>query len=281
MPELPEVESVRRTLTPLAVSQTIRAVRIHNPALRWPIAANLHEKLQGQVVISVQRRAKYLLFCTHAGALVIHLGMTGRLVRTALSELPAKHDHVDIVLDSHMLRFHDPRRFGSIEWNSGPTESYRRFAKIGPEPMSADFSPEYLYQALRRRTVPIKTALMDGKVVAGLGNIYVSEILHRAGVHPLTRACDLSLVLLAAITRNTANVLQQAIEAGGSSLNDYVDGVGQPGSFQDQHRVYGREGLPCMTCSTPIEKFTINARASFHCPSCQPKQFLSPSFLRR
>ena len=282
MPELPEVESVRSTLAPLVVGQTIRAVTVYNPALRWPIAATLPQQVQGQVVRSVGRRAKYLLLRTQAGALIIHLGMTGRLVRTPLGEPPARHDHVDIVLDDHLLRYHDPRRFGSMEWHPGSPESYPRFAKLGPEPLSADFSPQHLAKALRRRSAPIKAALMDSAVVAGLGNIYVSEVLHRAGVHPLSRACDLPPAQLEAITRQTAAVLQQAIAAGGSSLNDYVDAEGRPGSFQDQHRVYDREGQPCNTCGTAIENVTVGARASFYCPRCQRRQRqLKPRVLRR
>lgn len=279
MPELPEVESIRRTLVPLATAQTIRSVRIYNPSLRWMISDALPAQVAGQHVSSVERRAKYLVLRTAAGSLVIHLGMTGRLVKTALTEPVVKHDHVDIVFDGFLLRYNDPRRFGSMEWHPGALDTYPRFQHLGPEPLSGDFSAQSLQESLRKRTVPIKAALMDSKVVVGLGNIYVSEALHRAGIHPLHRACDVTLPALQGLVEHAQAVLKDAIVSGGSSLSDYVDGEGRRGSFQEMHQVYGRVALPCRSCDTDIESVVINARASFYCPQCQPleRERRSPS----
>lgn len=276
MPELPEVESVRSTLEPIVTSRVVRDVEVYTQHLRWPVAPSLARTLSGQRVLRVQSRAKYLLLGFESGVLVIHQGMSGRLVRQPLGDPLGKHDHVDLVFDNFVLRYNDPRRFGCIEWHAGPPETYPLFKDLGPEPLSAAFSQTHLQQALRRRHGPIKTALVDGKMVAGLGNIYVSEALFRARIHPLSVASKLPPTRLSQLAHHTTELQREAIAAGGSLLNDYGDAEGRRGGFQHQHRVYGRKGQPCSVCGEPIDCVVVNARATFYCRSCQPASYGAP-----
>lgn len=270
MPELPEVEVLRESLEPHVVQERVLDVHIYNPHLRRPIDPELPRLMRGQRILTVIRRGKYVGLRTVRGVLMIHLGMTGSLVRCGVKEALGRHDHVDIAFARHRLRYQDPRRFGSIEWQEGALENYPPLAKLGPEPLdTAHFTPAALHRALQRRSCSMKQALMNANVVAGIGNIYASEILFRAKVHPLQRASSVSLRKCEAIIREARLVLREAIAAGGSSISDYVDAQGHQGSYQKQHRVYGRAGQSCPVCGRTIERLELGGRASFFCPRCQ------------
>lgn len=269
MPELPEVESVRRTLQPLIQDQTIQAMRIDSPKLRWDIAPMLPQWVSGQRVTQVQRRAKYLLLVLETGTLVIHLGMTGRLLSIQPGTPRILHDHFDLEFAGTLLRYHDPRRFGFVEWHPGPPDTYPRLQQVGPEPTESALDIHALLQTLQKRRRAIKVVLLDSHVVAGIGNIYASEILHRARIHPWTLAHTLSLAKVRTLRREIIDVMQEAIAAGGSTLKDYVDAHGRTGSYQAAHRVYGRAQQPCLRCRTPILSAMQGGRSTFWCPRCQ------------
>lgn len=270
MPELPEVETTRRGVEPHLAGRTLRGAVVRNPSLRWPVPPDLAERLSGETVLAVRRRAKYLLLECQSGTLLIHLGMSGSL-RVMASGAPAqKHDHVDLLLDGQLLRYRDPRRFGAMLWHVGPIELHPLLKDLGPEPLSDAFDGAALFEAIRRRSSAIKLAIMDNHVVVGVGNIYANESLFYAGIAPtrpansLTRAeCD----LLAAEIRA---VLRRAIDAGGSTLRDFVDSEGKPGYFQQSYMVYDRQEAPCRRCGTPIRHIRQGQRSSYYCPLCQP-----------
>ncbi|OHX15526.1 DNA-formamidopyrimidine glycosylase [Chromobacterium amazonense] len=270
MPELPEVETTRRGVEPHLTGRTLRGAVVRNPSLRWPVPPDLAERLAGETVLAVRRRAKYLLLECQSGTLLIHLGMSGSL-RVMASGAPAqKHDHVDLLLDGQLLRYRDPRRFGAMLWHVGPIELHPLLKDLGPEPLSDAFDGAALFEAIRRRSSAIKLAIMDNHVVVGVGNIYANESLFYAGIAPtrpansLTRAeCD----LLAAEIRA---VLRRAIDAGGSTLRDFVDSEGKPGYFQQSYMVYDRQEAPCRRCGAPIRHIRQGQRSSYYCPLCQP-----------
>ena len=271
MPELPEVETTLRGIAPHILRQTVSAVTIRQPKLRWQIPPALPETLRGLVVRECRRRAKYLLIRFDTGVLLIHLGMSGSL-RIWLGNAPAagKHDHVDIAFaNGTLLRYHDPRRFGAILWLAGAAEHHNLLKDLGVEPLSDDFTADYLFQALQKRGSPIKTALMDNKIVVGVGNIYANEALFAAGILPTRRADRVSAEECRRLVAEIRSVLQRALKAGGSSLRDFLHSDGQSGYFQQQYQVYGREGEPCRQCGTPIARQTIGQRSSFYCPQCQ------------
>ena len=271
MPELPEVETTLRGIAPHILRQTVSAVTIRQPKLRWQIPPALPETLRGLVVRECRRRAKYLLIRFDTGVLLIHLGMSGSL-RIWQGNAPAagKHDHVDIAFaNGTLLRYHDPRRFGAILWLAGAAEHHNLLKDLGVEPLSDDFTADYLFQALQKRGSPIKTALMDNKIVVGVGNIYANEALFAAGILPTRRADRVSAEECRRLVAEIRSVLQRALKAGGSSLRDFLHSDGQSGYFQQQYQVYGREGEPCRQCGTPIARQTIGQRSSFYCPQCQ------------
>lgn len=269
MPELPEVEITRRALIGPLAGQAVRAVVVRQPALRYPVPAGLDRELPGRKLVAIGRRAKYLLFDFAPGHLIVHLGMSGSL-RLVRSDTPAgRHDHVDLLFDSGALRLHDPRRFGAVVWEPGRVEGNRLLASLGVEPLNDAFTGEWLFRATRGRAAPIKLLVMDSRIVVGVGNIYASESLFRAGIHPRTPAGKLSLrrcLRLAAAVRET---LEEAIAAGGSSVRDYVHSDGKRGWFQQQHLVYGRAGEACRRCGRSVRVERLGNRSTFYCASCQ------------
>jgi formamidopyrimidine-DNA glycosylase len=274
MPELPEVETVRRGLTPQMTSRVVRDVLVRVPALRWPIPARLTECIRGEAVHRVWRRGKYLLFEFSSGWMLIHLGMSGSL-RWINSQVPVrKHDHLDLVFDHGLMRLHDPRRFGAVLWHDrivGPVESHPLLAKLGLEPLSAE--PEEigqrLYAGTRERRTSIKSVLLAGDLVVGAGNIYACESLHRAQIHPATRAGRIGLARYQRLAVAVRDTLSDALARGGSSLKDFVGSDGASGYFQIDALVYGREGLGCRRCGGTVRRVLQQQRASFFCPGCQ------------
>ena len=270
MPELPEVETTRRGLAPHVVGRRIAAVRVYDPRLRWPVPGDLHARLVGRAIASLDRRSKYLLFRLAKGTLLVHFGMTGSL--RAFSHTPPlrPHDHVDLVLDNGVtLRYHDPRRFGAMLWIADSGATHPLLAALGPEPFDPAFNAGYLWQATRRRSAAIKLALMDNHLVVGVGNIYANESLFRAGIRPATPANRVSRARLARLVDEVRATLSAAIAKGGSTLRDYVDSDGEPGYFQLEHFVYGRAGLPCRVCGAQIKTRRQGGRATMYCPVCQ------------
>ena len=269
MPELPEVETSRRGIAPWVEQQVVREVIIRDRRLRWPIPAEIDRNLPGQTIRSVSRRAKYLLFDTAAGTAMLHLGMSGS-VRIIHDHEPAgKHDHVDICLHTgKALRFRDPRRFGSLLWAKTPAD-HALLRDLGPEPLSADFDGGYLRRESRGRRVSIKQFIMNAGIVVGVGNIYASEALFGAGIHPKRSAGRISAGRMNDLSDAIKSVLLRAIEAGGTTLRDFHGGDGEPGYFERELDVYGRNGLPCRRCKTPISVIVLGQRSTFYCRTCQ------------
>jgi formamidopyrimidine-DNA glycosylase len=269
VPELPEVETTRRGLAPYVVGRSIAAVEVREPRLRWPVARSLPAKLTGQRIEALERRGKYLLFDTKAGTLLVHLGMSGSL--RYLAEPPAHglHDHVDMrFADGGLLRFNDPRRFGSWLLTSHVAE-HPLLKDLGPEPLSNDFTPSYLADTARGRRVAIKQHLMNSRVVVGVGNIYASEALFRAGIHPQRAAGKIARARFESLVDAVRAVLTDALEEGGTTLRNYVDGDGNPGYFRQSLNVYERADDPCKRCGTPIRRRVQGQRATYFCPRCQ------------
>jgi formamidopyrimidine-DNA glycosylase len=268
MPELPEVETTRRGIAPHLLHQVISGAVVRQPKLRWPVP-DLAHLLTGQPVQAVERRAKYILVRFPSGTLIIHLGMSGslRLLPTAVP--PRPHDHVDILLGERCLRLHDPRRFGAMLWTGGDPYDHPRLRDLGPEPLSDAFDGGYLRRRACGRRVAIKNLLMDGRVVVGVGNIYATEALFRAGIHPARASHRISPQRLARLAAEVKAVLGNAIERGGTTLRDFLDESGQPGYFAQELLAYGRAGQACRQCGNPIRTRQIGQRASAYCPSCQ------------
>ena len=238
--------------------------------LRWPIDAKIENAIRGRLVSRVDRRAKYLLIGSDAGTLIVHLGMSGSLRIVAADVPPRPHDHWDLVIDSgKVLRFHDPRRFGSLHWIEGDPLGHPLLAKLAPEPLSADFDGEYLYRATRKRSVAIKQLLMNSQVVVGVGNIYASEALFRAGVSPRRAAGRLTRAEALALVAAIKSVLKEAIKIGGTTLRDYVNASGTPGYFKQKLFVYERAKQPCRVCKTPIKQVVQGQRSTYWCATCQ------------
>ena len=270
MPELPEVETTRRGLEPLLVGQRIRTVVVRNRQLRLPVPRRLAQLIAGATVRSLARRGKYLLVECGTGTLILHLGMSGRLWVVADGAAPAPHDHFDLVLDNGMVvRLRDPRRFGLVLWQPGNPLAHALLAKIGPEPLSAEFDGAWLHRVTRTRGAAIKHVLMDGHVVAGVGNIYANEALFRAGISPRTSARRLSRERCHVLAAKIRETLELAINAGGSSLRDYVRSDGRAGNYQSQFLVYDRAGEPCHRCGASIKEIRQGQRSTFFCPKCQ------------
>ncbi|HLF98099.1 MAG TPA: bifunctional DNA-formamidopyrimidine glycosylase/DNA-(apurinic or apyrimidinic site) lyase [Methylococcaceae bacterium] len=269
MPELPEVETTRRGLSPHVVGRRVADVLVRERRLRWPVPDDLAGVLRGREILEIGRRGKYLLFRFAGGALIVHLGMSGSLRLAAAGEAVRRHDHVDILLDQGpLLRYHDPRRFGAMLWTPEPA-SHSLFAALGPEPLGEEFSPDYLWTASRGRRTAVKPFLMNAAIVVGVGNIYASEALFLAGVHPARETASLEREECMRLVAAIRQVLSQAIEMGGTTLRDFVNGHGQPGYFQQALHAYGRSGQSCMRCGTAIETLRLGQRASYFCPVCQ------------
>lgn len=270
MPELPEVETVRAGLCDLVVGNRIVDVRIYESRLRYPVSMELPEIMNGKTVISFTRRAKYLLMSIGSYQIIFHLGMSGSLRWVTDEQPPEKHDHVDIVFsDQGCLRFHDPRRFGLIVAAESPLDNHPLFVHLGPEPLSEAFDSQWLFDKSRGRRVAIKSFLMDNRIVVGVGNIYANESLFLSGIAPKQTAGELTFEQCEALAAKIKEVLTEAIKAGGTTLQDFVNGQGQPGYFQQKLYVYGRDDEPCLVCGTMIERCRIGQRSTFYCPQCQ------------
>jgi formamidopyrimidine-DNA glycosylase len=269
MPELPEVETTRLGLLPL-LNQSVAQVLIRNGSLRWPIPASLPQILAGQNLTALTRRAKYILAHFDNGVLLLHLGMSGRLALLAADEPPKKHDHFDIHFSSgQVLRLHDPRRFGAVLWAGQQPHEHALLKILGPEPLDAAFTGRYLQQQLSKRTAPIKTTIMNSHLVVGVGNIYASESLFRARIHPETQSRALSLADCERLVAEIQTTLRDALAAGGSSLRDFLSTDGSPGYFQQAYFVYARTGQPCKVCARPIKSVRLAQRSTFFCEHCQ------------
>lgn len=274
MPELPEVETTCRGISPHIAGSRIRRLTIHDGRLRWPVPADLPEHLAGQPVTAITRRGKYLLFHTPAGIMMVHLGMSGSL-RLVTPGAPRKtHDHLVWEIDSGWeLRFHDPRRFGCCLWLTGEMLSdpqrHPLLASLGPEPLSDAFRDDHLFRASRGKTAPVKSFLMDSHVVVGVGNIYANEALFRVGIHPLREAGRIGPERYRRLTVAIREILAQAIERGGTTLRDFVNGQGDPGYFQQELTVYGRAGLPCVQCGRALKEVRLSTRSTVYCGHCQ------------
>ena len=269
MPELPEVETTRRGLAPHLEGRRITAVTLRRPDLRWPIPAAVRERLPGQRIEGVERRAKYLLTHTRAGSALWHLGMSG-VMRVLPASTPAgAHDHVDLGLDDgRVLRFTDPRRFGSLLWQ-GAGEMHPLLAGLGPEPLSDAFSGDTLFAASRGKKASVKVFLMDQAVVVGVGNIYAAEALFEAGIRPTTAAGRVTRERYARLAAAVKRILGYAIERGGTTLRDFLNPDGLPGYFEQELFVYGREGEACKVCGTGLKSMRLGQRATVWCPRCQ------------
>ncbi len=271
MPELPEVETVRRGLAPHWIGQRMLRVVVREPRLRWPIPGVLARRAEHRVVETLERRGKYLIATLDSGdRLILHLGMSGRLWVVDAAEPLRKHDHVDFELASgRIIRFHDPRRFGALLlWAKGEN-THPLLAGMGPEPFSAEFDGDYLYRRSRGRSAPVKSFIMDGRIVVGAGNIYAAEALFRAGIRPQRAAGKLSRADYARLADAVRTVLSEAVTQGGTTLRDFFGADGAAGYFQQALYVYGRAGQPCQICGAPIKLLTIGQRASCFCPKCQ------------
>ena len=270
MPELPEVETIRRGIAPHVTGRTITRVVVRDRRLRWPIIRGFEKKLTGRTIKAVDRRGKYLLLDLGGDRVILHMGMTGRLALFEGERAVVKHDHVDIALSGGLtLRFNDARRFGAALWWPASHKTHLLLKDMGPEPFAADFSADYLFALSRGRSAAVKNFLMDGRVVVGVGNIYAAEALFRARIRPMRAAGKVTRAGYAALVKAVRDVLEAAIAAGGTTFRDFRDSEGQPGYFVQKLFVYDRFGEPCRRCKTPIARVVIGQRSSFYCPRCQ------------
>jgi formamidopyrimidine-DNA glycosylase len=270
LPELPEVETTRRGIRPALAGRSVTGMVLRERRLRWPVPRGLPARLAGQRILDVRRRAKYLLIDLERGTLIAHLGMSGSLRILPADAPPLAHDHYDLVLDSgSCLRFNDPRRFGCLLWVTGDAGQHRLLARLGPEPLEKGFDAAYLAARARGRRVAIKQFLMDQQVVVGVGNIYASESLYRAGVDPRRAAGRVPLAKLERVVTAVREVLRAAIRHGGTTLRDYVNADGAPGYFSQDLFVYERAGQPCRRCGTAIRQLVQGQRSTYFCPACQ------------
>lgn len=270
MPELPEVETLRRGLEPLAVGRRFRGARVRQSRLRKRITPGLDGKVAGAKLEALERRAKYLLFRFSSGTLLLHLGMSGTLFRSHAGTPPGKHDHFDLLLPGkEILRYRDPRRFGMAVWTSAPPLSHPLLAHLGPEPLGPGLNAAYLREVFHNRKAPVKSLLMDGRNVAGIGNIYACEALYRAGISPVRAGGRISASRCGFLVEGIQSVLGEALEAGGTTLRDHRQVDGSPGWFSQNLAVYGRKGQECPACGETVKKRVLSGRATFWCPHCQ------------
>jgi formamidopyrimidine-DNA glycosylase len=269
MPELPEVETSRRGIEPHIAGTRITRVVIRNRSLRWPVSKSVDQNLVGLTVDSVTRRAKYLLINTEKGAAILHLGMSGSVFVVDRDTPAGVHDHFDIELDSgKSLRFRDPRRFGSLHWTDDLAEHWL-LKKLGPEPLGEAFSGNYLWRKSRGRRVSAKQFIMNAAIVVGVGNIYASEALFLAGIHPRRAAGRISKDRYDLLVATIKDVLRKAIDAGGTTLRDFYGGDGEAGYFQQKLAVYGRDDEPCLRCKRPLSVVVLGQRSTYYCKNCQ------------
>lgn len=269
MPELPEVETTRRGIAPFCEGQTVARVTVRNPSLRWPVPSDLAGRLEGQVINSVDRRAKYLFLNLDHGTVIVHLGMSGSLRIITDDTPPLTHDHIDLALQSGViLRFNDPRRFGCWLWADSAGE-HPLITHLGPEPLVPEFNGAHLFRLSRGKHTPVKSFIMDNHVVVGVGNIYANEALFKAGIHPKRKAGRISLDRYHRLAEAIRETLSAAILMGGTTLRDFVNSDGKPGYFAQSLLVYGRSGEPCRECGRPLKDIRMNNRATVYCPGCQ------------
>lgn len=269
MPELPEVETTRRGIKPWLEGNIITEIAVHNASLRWPVPDALQD-LQNQEIDSVRRRGKYLLLACKKGTVIIHLGMSGSLRICEPDSARRKHDHVELTISRNkVLRYHDPRRFGCVLWHIGDIEQHRLLASLGPEPLSEAFNPRYLKDCVRKRKIAIKNLVMDSHIVVGVGNIYASEALFKAGIRPTRTASRVTKNECDELVLAIKKTLTDSIEQGGTTLKDFVNSDGNPGYFAQSLNVYGRKNEPCHICTTLVKAMVIGQRASYYCPTCQ------------
>jgi formamidopyrimidine-DNA glycosylase len=275
MPELPEVEITRRGIAPHLLNQTITGAIVRDRRMRWPVPRGLERALTGSTVRRISRRGKYLLIdCEpsdygQSGCLILHLGMSGSLRILPRGTPVKKHDHFDLEFGEKLLRLHDPRRFGAVLWETGDVSAHPLIAGLGVEPLETQFTAAYLHRVMHGRSAAIKLALMDNKLVVGVGNIYANESLFHARINPATRAGKVSLARCERLVGTVRETLEKALKAGGSSLRDFVHSDGSSGYFQQEYFVYGRDGQPCRVCGTAIRIKRQGQRSTFYCPSCQ------------
>ena len=271
MPELPEIETIRKGLISRLKNQVISRVTIRTPYLRYPVPEHLDQLLKNKLIMDIQRRGKYLLFKLGKGTLLIHLGMSGRLFLARTDSPVKKHDHVDIFLkDDVVLRYHDPRRFGLMVWTEDDPEKHTLLRHLGVEPLTKEFNGAYLFSSLVKRSIPIKQAIMNHELVVGVGNIYANEALFHANIHPLTPAHLVKLDKCHDLVRAIKQTLKQAIQAGGTTLKDFFDAAGNAGYFQQQLFVYGRSNEACLLCCNLINLRRLAGRSTYFCSQCQP-----------
>jgi formamidopyrimidine-DNA glycosylase len=269
MPELPEVETICAGLAPLITGHAFEDVIIRQHRLRYPVPADLVTRVRGRSILNFQRRGKYLLLQVEEGTVLIHLGMSGSLRFLTDNQAPERHDHLDFVLDHGILRYRDPRRFGLVLWHPVSEGQHRLLATLGPEPLEGHFNAEYLATRARNSRRALKTFIMDSKVVVGVGNIYANEALFLSRIHPRRPAGSLVKDEWNELHRNIVAVLRAGIAAGGTTLQDFVDGSGKPGYFQQQLLVYGRDNEPCPECGETLHKQVIGQRSTWFCSRCQ------------
>lgn len=270
MPELPEVETTRRGIAPLLSGRRVTCVDVREPRLRWPVPPALARELPGHPVCGVTRRAKFLLLESPVGHLILHLGMSGSLRVVSRELSPDKHDHLDVVMDDgRCLRFRDPRRFGAALWTTHDPLEHPLLKHLGPEPLEEAFTGEWLHRLSRHRRIAVKSFLMNSQIVAGVGNIYASEALFLAGIHPSRPAGRISLKRYQRLVVAVREVLEDAIAAGGTTLRDFVDSNGNPGYFSQELHVYGRHNEACDRCGAPVRSRIIGQRSTYYCPACQ------------
>lgn len=269
MPELPEVETSKRGISPYLLGKNVERVLVRERKLRWPVPNDL-KYMEGSPLLSLERRGKYLLFEFEKGAAIVHLGMSGSLRIIKKDEPPMAHDHIDLVFEGGLaLRYTDPRKFGCMLWQTGPILEHSLLAHLGPEPLSCDFHAEHLFRRSRHKKQPVKTFIMDSKVVVGVGNIYANEALFAAGIDPQRAAGRISKLRYERLYEAIVSVLQQAIEQGGTTLKDFVGGDGKPGYFKQELNVYGRAEQPCVTCGKPLTEIRLGQRSTVFCRVCQ------------
>jgi len=269
MPELPEVETSRRGISPHIIGSTVTDVIIRQAQLRWKIPADLLSHIQNKTLLSIDRRAKYLLLNFESGTLLIHLGMSGSLRICTLQSPAEKHDHADLIFNNCLLRYTDPRRFGAILWLGQTPYESTLLAHLGPEPLSEEFTGEHLFQLAGKRKLPVKQFIMDQKVVTGVGNIYATEALFIAGISPIRSAGNISLKRYQLLAVSIKEILEKSIQQGGTTLKDFVGGDGKPGYFQQTLHIYGKMGNDCPKCQSPLKSLKLASRNSVYCPKCQ------------
>ena len=270
MPELPEVETTLRGISPHVLGRRICTLVVREARLRWPIPSDLPDKLQGQRIESLRRRGKYILLHTGRGTLIVHLGMSGSWRIANVEQAPRKHDHHDLLLDNGVcLRYHDPRRFGCLLWTEADPSTHPLIAVLGPEPLEDGFTASYLHRLAGNRQMAVKSFIMDSHIVVGVGNIYANEALFMAGIAPPRAAGTISPEQYERLVKAIRTVLEASIQQGGTTLRDFVNESGNPGYFKQTLRVYGRAGEPCRKCDETILTSRMGQRATYWCPVCQ------------